>query len=59
LPVGNLRGWFGRTVDRYSKRILPFDAAVASIVGEIGNLAFVAGRHPGFNDVAISAIADA
>jgi predicted nucleic acid-binding protein len=53
----NLREWFDRIVDAYAERILPFDIAAARIAGALGDAALAAGRHPGFADVAIAAIA--
>ncbi len=55
----NLRQWFDRVVDVYAERILPFDIAAARIAGALGDAAQAAGRHPGFADVAIAAIAKA
>jgi predicted nucleic acid-binding protein len=53
----NLREWFDRTVGTYAERILPFDIAAARIAGILGDVALAAGRHPGFADVAVAAIA--
>jgi toxin FitB len=53
----NLREWFDRVVEIYAERILPFDIAAARIAGAVGDSALAAGRHPGFADVAIAAIA--
>ena len=50
----NLRQWFDRLVNVFAERILPFDIAAAKVAGAIGD---AAGRHPGFADVAIAAIA--
>ena len=53
----NLRQWFDRIVNAFAERILPFDLAAAKVAGAIGDAAEAAGRHPGFADVAIAAIA--
>jgi toxin FitB len=53
----NLREWFDRVLEIYAERILPFDIAAARIAGVVGDSALAAGRHPGFADVAIAAIA--
>jgi toxin FitB len=53
----NLRQWFDRIIDDYADRLLPFDLAAARIAGALGDAAQANGRHPGFADVAIAAIA--
>ena len=53
----NLREWFDGILDAYAERVLPFDLPAARIAGKIGDAALAAGRHPGFPDVAIAAIA--
>ncbi|HEY3912385.1 MAG TPA: PIN domain-containing protein [Stellaceae bacterium] len=53
----NLREWFDRILDAYAERILSFDLLAARIAGKIGDAALAVGRHPGFPDVAIAAIA--
>jgi toxin FitB len=53
----HLRHWFDRILDDYADRILPFDLGAAKIAGALGDAALAAGRHPGFADVAIAAIA--
>jgi predicted nucleic acid-binding protein len=55
----NLRQWFDRILDDYADRLLTFDLAAARIAGVFGDSAQAAGRHPGFADVAIAAIARA
>lgn len=57
--ANNLRDWFGRILAAYADRILPFDLAAARIAGALSDAAQAAGRHPGFADVAIAAIAKA
>jgi predicted nucleic acid-binding protein len=52
-----LRDWFERMLSLYSDRVLPFDLVAARIAGVLSDAAEVAGRHPGFADVAIAAIA--
>lgn len=53
----NFRGWFDRVLDAYAERVLAFDLAAAQIAGMLDDAARAAGRHPGFPDVAIAAIA--
>jgi len=55
----NLRQWFDRLLDDYVDRLLSFDLVAARIAGALGDAAQAAGRHPGFADVAIGAIAKA
>jgi hypothetical protein len=52
-----LSNWFERMLSFYSDRVLPFDLAAARIAGALGEAARAEGRHPGFADVAIAAIA--
>jgi toxin FitB len=52
-----LRVWFDGMLSSYADRVLPFDLAAARIAGELGDAAQAEGRHPGFADVAIAAIA--
>ena len=53
----NLRHWFDRILDGYADRLLTFDLAAARIAGVLGDSAQAEGRHPGFADAAIAAIA--
>jgi toxin FitB len=55
----HLRQWFDRILDDYADRVLPFDLAAARIAGALDDAARAAGRHPGFADIAIAAIAKA
>jgi len=41
----------------YADRVLGFDLPAARIAGALGDAARAGGRHPGFADVAIAAIA--
>ncbi|HMD64542.1 MAG TPA: hypothetical protein VKF83_11305 [Stellaceae bacterium] len=41
----------------YADRVLPFDLGAARIAGRLSDAAQADGRHPGFADVAIAAIA--
>ena len=52
-----LRDWFERMLSFYADRVLPFDLAAARIAGVLSDAALADGRHPGFADVAIAAIA--
>ena len=54
-----LRLWFDRILAVYADRVLSFDLAAARVGGALGDSAQAAGRHPGFADVAIAAIAKA
>lgn len=54
-----LRAWFDRILAVYAERVLPFDLAAARIAGALADAAQAVGRHPGFADVAIAAIAKA
>jgi toxin FitB len=54
-----LRHWFDRILDDYEDRMLSFDRVAARTAGALGDAALAAGRHPGFADVAIAAIANA
>ena len=41
----------------HADRILPLDAQAARLAGQISDAAIAQGRHPGFADVAIAALA--
>jgi hypothetical protein len=49
--------WFERMPSFYADRVLPFDLTAARIAGGLSDAAEADGRHPGFADVAIAAIA--
>jgi predicted nucleic acid-binding protein len=53
----SLSVWFDRILSLYGERVLPFDSMAARLAGQLGDAAFARGRHPGFADVAIGAIA--
>src|SRR5262249_39736738 len=55
--AGELKAWFERILSFYADRVLPFDLAAARIAGELSDAAQAIGRHPGFADIAIAAIA--
>jgi len=55
--AGEIKAWFERILRFYADRVLPFDLAAARIAGELSDAARAVGRHPGFADVAIAAIA--
>jgi predicted nucleic acid-binding protein len=55
----NLDQWFDRILDDYADRLLTFDLVAARIAGSLADAARAIGRHPGFGDVAIAAIAKA
>lgn len=52
-----LARWMDGLVDRYAERILPLDTAACRTAGRIADTAVAVGRHPGFPDVAIAALA--
>ena len=52
-----LYAWFERMLSFYADRVLPFDLTAARIAGALSDAAQAEGRHPGFADVAIAAIA--
>lgn len=52
-----LRVWFERMLSFYADRVLPLDLTAARIAGTLSDAAQAEGRHPGFADVAIAAIA--
>jgi len=54
-----LRVWFDHILAIYADRVLSFDLAPAKIAGALSDAARSAGRHPGFGDIAIAAIAKA
>jgi len=49
--------WLDGLLDLYADRILPLDAQAARLAGQISDSAIAQGRHPGFADVAIAALA--
>jgi len=54
--AARLQNWLDGLVAGYAGRILPLDAQVAQVLGEMSDAAWAAGRHPGFADVAIAAL---
>ena len=55
--VDRLSVWLDALLEGYGERMLPLDAASARVAGRLRDAALAAGRHPGFADVAIAAIA--
>lgn len=49
--------WLDGLLAAYADRILPLDAQAARLAGQISDAALAQGRHPGFADVAIAALA--
>jgi len=49
--------WLDGLLSIYADRILPLDAQAARLAGDISDAAVAQGRHPGFADVAIAALA--
>ena len=52
-----LTRWLDELVLFYGRRVLSFDAEAARLAGRIADDAAAAGRHPGFADIAIAAVA--
>jgi len=53
-----LHDWFEGMLSFYTDRVLPFDLDAARVAGMLSDMAQAQGRHPGFADVAIAAIAN-
>jgi len=49
--------WLDGLLALYAERILPLDAQAARLAGQLSDKAQAQGRHPGFADVAIAALA--
>ena len=49
--------WLDGLIAAYADRILPLDAKAARLAGQMSDAAIAQGRHPGFADVAIAALA--
>ena len=49
--------WLDGLLAAYADRILPLDAHAARLAGQISDATIAQGRHPGFADVAIAALA--
>lgn len=57
LRADRLNHWLEGLLTVYADRILPLNAESARLAGQISDAAIAQGRHPGFADVAIAAIA--
>ena len=57
FKAGALENWIDLVLHLYGERVLPFDASVARLAGELTDRARVTGHSPGFLDVAIAATA--
>ena len=55
--ANRLDRWLDGLLAAYGERILPLDAHSARLAGQISEAAIAQGRHPGFADVAIAALA--
>lgn len=53
----SLTAWLHQLIEAEPARIVGFNAEIALIAGEISDAAVAKGRHPGFADVAIAAVA--
>lgn len=49
--------WLDGLIAGYGDRILPLDAAASRLAGQMSDAAIAQGRHPGFPDLAIAALA--
>jgi predicted nucleic acid-binding protein len=49
--------WLDQLIAGFGDRILPLDTGAARLSGQLSDQATATGRHPGFADVAIAAIA--
>ena len=49
--------WLDGLIAGFADRILPLDAQAARLAGQISDAAMAQGKHPGFADVAIAALA--
>jgi predicted nucleic acid-binding protein len=52
-----LHDWFEGMLSFYIDRVMPFDLDAARVAGVLSDKVQALGRHPGFADVAIAAIA--
>lgn len=55
--AARLDDWLDGLIAGYGERILALDAAAARLAGRLSDQAVALGRHPGFADVAIAALA--
>lgn len=55
--AGLLSQWLEALIESGAERIVPFDIEAARFAGNLSDHALAAGRHPGFADVAIAAVA--
>lgn len=51
------RRWLDGLIERYAERVVTLDAPACRLAGRISDESIAAGRHPGFPDVAIAALA--
>ncbi len=49
--------WLDGLLSTFEDRLLPFDAPVARLAGQMSDAATALGKHPGFADVSIAALA--
>lgn len=55
--AARLSAWLDGLIEQFADRLLPLDTAACRIAGQIADRAVAAGKHPGFPDVAIAALA--
>lgn len=55
--AAGLRGWLTGLVSNYGDKILPIDAAVSSLSGQLEALAIASGHNPGMADALIAGTA--
>jgi predicted nucleic acid-binding protein len=57
--AASLKLWLAGLVATYADKILPLDAAAATLAGQLEAKAIAAGRDPGMADAAVAGIAEA
>lgn len=55
--AARLQNWLDQLIEIFDDRILPLDHITAHQAGRMSDAALAIGRHPGFADIAIAAIA--
>ena len=52
-----LAQWLDSLIENYSSHVLPLDTSTSRLAGKLAEQAIATGRHPGFADIAIAALA--
>ena len=55
--AARLARWLDELIEGFGERILALDAAAARLAGQLSDQALAQGKHPGFADLAIAALA--